>query len=132
MSTSNIEYLRRLIAESKFEQGVDAGELRFILETPEAEEGAGSPERFLARFAGERAKTRLKSAREKGKRTKGSEQLIDAIERIDKNKKIDCYNIENNTFIGSCFVIDKKIVGYEFVEKKGTSSFPGLRMNLLN
>jgi hypothetical protein len=132
MTSDSISYLKNLLT------GVRQNDVSFCIEFLEnflnsdsAHEKAGSPENFVISFALNRAKSRLESSKKAGKKTFGLENLISTLSKYDQTQKITFFNLENTQYLGTCFVLDDQILGYEFVLKTGTTSVPGLWPDLL-
>ncbi|MEF3074485.1 hypothetical protein V2P20_05560 [Methylobacter sp. Wu1] len=132
MNTDSIDYLKNLLTDVRKDDVPFCIEfLENFLNSDSAYEKVGSPENFAISFALNRAKFRLESAKKAGKKTFGLEDLISALSKYDQTQKVTFFNLENTQYLGTCFVLDDRILGYEFVLKTGTTSVPGLRPDLL-
>lgn len=127
----NIEYLKELVSKAKFFDNMDAPFLDGILRSMDIEELPGSPEKYLVKFALGRSTSRYETAKRAGKQTRGMEELIKNLKSLPQEDMIYFYNIKNTEYIGTCFVYEDKIVGYEFVFISGTTSRPGYHPELL-
>lgn len=123
--------LTALFKDGLFEQNIDARLLESILFSPDALQKEGSPEKFTVAFALGRAKSRLESATRASRKHFGLETLIENLSRLPKDDFLDFYNLEARGLLGTCFVHERRIVGYEFVVKGGSRSLPGLHRELL-
>lgn len=131
MSGERIEFLVQLLREGRFEQNLDAAFLESVLTAPDARQREGDPERYLASFALERAKSRLESAQRFSRRVSGLESVVENMSKLPEDVFVDFYNIEARGLVGTCFVYERRIVGYEFVVRGGRQSLPGLHPELL-
>lgn len=130
MTENSIEYLKNLLKKSKGRKKLwDVGFLHELLYSNSVVEIPGNPEVYLVSFAAGRATLRQESARKAGKRTIGLNNLIQALSRLDQDSKIKFYNLENREYRGTCFVQNDSIVGYEFVNRTGGISIPGLTLS---
>lgn len=129
MTNDSVQYLKRLLKKAKGKNiSWDANFLQNLLTTESVAEIPGNPEIHFVHFASGRAKLRQISAANAGKRTYGTNNLIKSLSRLDQNSKIEFYNLENKEFRGTCFVQDEQIIGYEFVNRSGSRTFPGLKL----
>jgi len=126
--SNSIQYLKHLLlSKNRKVTSLDVDFLNRILDSEDVSENPSNPEKYMVRFALNRAKMRQESVINVGKETIGSKQLIETLFTLDQENKIDFYNIENRDYRGTCFVIDDRIVGFEFIKKTGSISIPGLK-----
>ncbi|MBR8335534.1 hypothetical protein KDW69_28180 [Burkholderia ambifaria] len=87
----------------------------------------GYPRVERASFVLAQAKSRQTNTANLKLQTFGLASLITELEALPPDTPLQNYGIKSGAYIGSCFVLDEKLVGCEFVER-GTSktvSFAG-------
>ncbi|MCH8531602.1 MAG: hypothetical protein LAT65_12195 [Saccharospirillum sp.] len=128
MTDNSIQYLKSLLKkEISKNTPWDTIFLQKLLSSESVVEIPGSPESYLVSFASSRVRKRQASAKKVGKRPVGTKDLIKSLSCLNPDSKIDFYNLENSEYRGTCFVQNEEIIGYEFVNKTGSTSIPGLK-----
>lgn len=100
--------------------------LRQILISAAATGNSVNLQHCTVEFAFSQALRRLKTTRVKEKRTFGIESLIEELRHLNENMVLDYYIISTENYLGTCFVLEDRLIGCEFVIKSGTKSMPGL------
>ena len=123
MNNTVIGYLKSLINQKKYNVGIDFFDS--FINSGSAMAGEGCHERFLVKFAKSRSERRYLSVNGR-KDVYGFYELMDNLNGIRDEEYIESYNLSNNEFVGTCFVYNDFIVGFEFVRRGGAFSVEGL------
>lgn len=105
--------------------------LKSFFEGEDVEEREGCHEKFVISFVLNRAIFRTNSTEKYKKTTFGLKNLVRTLSDLDPQGWIDSYSFRSSSYLGACFVMEDKLIGYEFVERKGTISRPGIDSDLL-
>jgi hypothetical protein len=89
---------------------------------------SGNTETFKVGFALNRAKQRLNLVSESNTEAFGLHELIATLSSLDECEMIDFVYLEDDKYIGTCFVLGERVLGYECVLKKGckTEKYDGV------
>lgn len=101
-------------------------DLRRVLLATEPTEISETPQHCVVYFALSQARRRLETSRAQGKTTFGIESLIATLSALNEDETLDYYVISNSTHLGTCYVLQNRLLGCEFVLKSGTQSKRGL------
>jgi hypothetical protein len=91
-----------------------------MLQPSDMEEIHGNPQLHRVSFILQRARMREQNSIKLVLETFGLPDLITPLERLTPDQELKIYGVKNTTDVGSCFVLDDRIVGCEFV-KRGVS-----------
>lgn len=120
--TSNVEKLASMLGELEPSNWTEA--LAAVLASPEVIEIAGYPRTDRVSFILDRARMRKDNSERLALRTFGLESLITALTALPPEVCLENYGVKNDTYTGSCFVLDGKLIGCEFVARGLAQTIP--------
>jgi hypothetical protein len=118
---NNIEFLVSLLNE------VDRNwrpSLLEVLQSPDVEEVHGNPQINRASFILQRARMRQCNSLKLGLETFGLPDLILTLAKLPAHQQLRSYGVKTTMFIGSCFVLDDRMLGCEFVKRGISKTVP--------
>lgn len=119
---SNIEYLASLL--NIVGQNDWSVPLLRVLRSSDAEEIHGNPQLNRVSFILARAKMRRRSSIKLGLETFGLQSLIVELEKLAADEQLETYGLGTASYSGSCFVLNGRMVGCEFVKRGMSKTFP--------
>ena len=120
--TSGIERIARMSANMSANEWKDA--LDSVLVSADVVEIPGYPRVERASFVLAQAKSRQTNTASLKLKTFGLASLITELEALPPDTPLQNYGIKNGAYTGSCFVLDGKLVGCEFVERGTSKTVP--------
>ena len=120
--TSGIERIARMLANMSANEWTDA--LDSVLISANVVEIPGYPRVERASFVLAQAKSRQTNTANLKLQTFGLASLITELEALPPDTPLQNYGIKNGAYTGSCFVLDGKLVGCEFVERGTSKTVP--------
>jgi len=120
--TSGIERITRMLANMSANEWKDA--LDSVLVSADVVEIPGYPRVERASFVLAQAKSRQTNTASLKLKTFGLASLITELEVLPPDTPLQNYGIKNGAYTGSCFVLDGKLVGCEFVERGTSKTVP--------
>jgi hypothetical protein len=121
LEMNNIGFLVSRLADSDHDWRASLFE---ILQSPDVEEIHGNPQLHRVSFILKRARMREQNSITLVLETFGLPDLITALERLTPDQELKTYGVKNTTYVGSCFVLDDRIVGCEFVKRGASKTTP--------
>lgn len=120
--TSGTERIARMLANMSANEWTDA--LDSVLISANVVEIPGYPRVERASFVLAQAKSRQSNTASLKLKTFGLVSLITELEALPPDTLLQNYGIKSGAYIGSCFVLDGKLVGCEFVERGTSKTVP--------
>lgn len=120
--TSGIERITRMLANMSANEWKDA--LDSVLVSADVVEIPGYPRVERASFVLAQAKSRQTNTASLKLKTFGLASLITELEVLPPDTPLQNYGIKNGAYTGSCFILDGKLVGCEFVERGTSKTVP--------
>lgn len=120
--TSGIERIARMLANTSANEW--RGALDSVLISADVVEIPGYPRVERASFVLAQAKSRQSNTASLKLKTFGLASLITELEALPPDTLLQNYGIKSGAYIGSCFVLDGKLVGCEFVERGTSKTVP--------
>ena len=120
--TSGIERIARMLANMSANEW--KGALDSVLVSADVVEIPGYPRVERASFVLAQAKSRQTNTASLKLKTFGLASLITELEALPPDTPLQNYGIKNGAYTGSCFVLDGKLVGCEFVERGTSKTVP--------
>ena len=120
--TSGIERIARMLANMSANEW--KGALDSVLVSADVVEIPGYPRVERASFVLAQAKSRQTNTASLKLKTFGLASLITELEALPPDTLLQNYGIKSGVYIGSCFVLDGKLVGCEFVERGISKTVP--------
>jgi len=120
--TSGIERIARMLANMSANEW--KGALDSVLVSADVVEIPGYPRVERASFVLAQAKSRQTNTASLKLKTFGLASLITELEALPPDTPLQSYGIKSGAYIGSCFVLDGKLVGCEFVERDTSKTVP--------
>jgi len=120
--TSGIERIARMLANMSANEWKDA--LDSVLVSADVVAIPGYPRVERASFVLAQAKSRQTNTASLKLKTFGLASLITELEALPPDTPLQNYGIKNGAYTGSCFVLDGKLVGCEFVERGTSKTVP--------
>jgi len=118
----NIERLTILVTNLPASEWKDA--LKLVLTAEDVVEIAGYPRVDRASFVLAQAKMRQRNVAGLDLKTFGLASLIAELEKLPPDTLLENYGVKNGSYTGSCFVLDSKLVGCEFVSRGLAKTVP--------
>lgn len=119
---SGIERITRMLANVPANEW--RGALESVLISADVVEIPGFPRIDRASFVLAQAKSRQTNAVTLELKTFGLPSLITELEALPPDTPLQNYGIKNGAYTGSCFVLDERLVGCEFVERGAAKTIP--------
>lgn len=120
--TSGTERIARMLANMSANEWTDA--LDSVLISANVVEIPGYPRVERASFVLAQAKSRQSNTASLKLKTFGLVSLITELEALPPDTLLQNYGIKIGVYVGSCFVLDGKLVGCEFVERGTSKTVP--------
>lgn len=120
--TTGIERITMMLANMSANEWKDA--LDSVLISADVVEIPGYPRVVRASFVLAQAKSRQSNTASLKLKTFGLASLITELEALPPDTLLQNYGIKSGAYIGSCFVLDGKLVGCEFVERGTLKTVP--------
>ena len=99
-----------------------ADKLRRVLLSTGTTVAPENPQNCTVHFALNQARRRLETSRALDKKTFGIESLITALSELNEDVFLDYYVVSNSMHLGTCYVLQGRLLGCEFVQKPTTES----------
>ncbi|RKU03029.1 hypothetical protein C7H84_12555 [Burkholderia sp. Nafp2/4-1b] len=119
---SGIERVKRMLGNMPANEW--SGALESVLTSPDVVEIPGYPRIDPASFVLARAKSRQANTQKLKLKTFGLASLITELEALPADTPLQNYGIKTGAYTGSCFVLDEKLLGCEFVERGTAKTIP--------